>query len=605
MVSSWRGTLPKVDATIAKGVRLEVESLRVDLKHTPVDVVADVSFRVQAGEILGLVGESGSGKTTVALALLGYARRGLQIAGGAVRLDGREILSMSEKDLASLRGAEISYVPQDPASALNPILRVGAQLREALHVHPSITDNIDQRIEEVLEEVKLDPGSDLLKRYPHQLSGGQQQRVSLAMAFACRPRLIILDEPTTGLDVTTQRHVLNTIRRLCHEYGVAAVYVSHDLAVVRELVQSVVVMYAGRQIEVGSTKAIFEAPAHPYTIRLLRAAPSVERAETLEGIEGQPPRPGQRPVGCSFAARCSIVTDECLRSQPPNVLLRDNAHTARCFRAAERVNFPRTSQVARVGSRATLRADESLVVSVLTANYGRTEVVHSVDFEVGPGQALAIVGESGSGKTTLARCLVGMHASWTGDVTFQGQKLEKSVRDRPASIQRAIQYIFQNPYTSLNPRKTIGQLIAQPFEHFVHHSNVEVDERVVKVLEDVSLSSRFLHHYPDQLSGGERQRVAIARALIVEPSLLVCDEVTSALDVSAQAVIVELLRELQREHNLMILFITHNLALVRSIGQRVVVLSEGRVVESGLVDEVLERPKDPYTIRLMEDVPKL
>ncbi len=568
------------------------------------DVVADVSFRVEAGRILGLVGESGSGKTTVSLALLGYARRGLKIVSGSVRLDGRDILPLPEKRLSEIRGAEISYVPQDPASALNPVLRIGTQLREVLEVHPHVGISIDERVEEVLSEVKLDSTQGVLKRYPHELSGGQQQRVCLAMAFACRPKLIILDEPTTGLDVTTQRHVLNTIRTLCEKYGVGAVYVSHDLAVVSELVQEVVVMYAGRQVEVGTTSSIFTSPAHPYTARLLRAAPSVERAETLEGIEGQPPRPGQRPAGCSFAARCTLVRDECLKGQPPVVAVDQQGHVARCFRATERVITPRTAQVVLTGS-GTAPPEQSLVVKGLTARYGGSEVVHGVDFAIDAGEALAIVGESGSGKTTLARCLVGMHTNWTGEMTFMGRRLENSVGDRAAVLQRSVQYIFQNPYTSLNPRKTIGQLVSQPLLHFVASSRSDVEERVVKVLEDVSLSGKFLSRFPDQLSGGERQRVAIARALIVDPTLLVCDEITSALDVSAQAVIVELLRELQQEHNLMILFITHNLALVRSIGQRVVVLSSGRVVESGPVDEVLESPVDPYTIRLMEDVPKL
>jgi peptide/nickel transport system ATP-binding protein len=591
--------------TFGVTTRLVVDGLRIDVADSNFDVVDDVSFKVEAGQILGLVGESGSGKTTVSLALLGYARRGLKIVSGSVRLDGQDILALPDRKLTAIRGAQISYVPQDPASALNPVLRIGKQLREVLEVHPKEGVDIDQRVAEVLSEVKLDAAGDLLRRYPHQLSGGQQQRVALAMAFACRPQLIILDEPTTGLDVTTQRHVLNTIRSLCEGYGVGAVYVSHDLAVVSELVEQVVVMYAGRQVEVGTTKSIFSRPAHPYTTRLLRAAPSIERAETLEGIEGQPPRPGERPVGCSFAARCALVVDECLKGQPPMVALDDSGHGARCFRAAERVRMPRSAQIVIRDSESAASPEHSLVVKGLTARYGGSEVVHGVDFVVRAGEALAIVGESGSGKTTMARCLVGMHTNWSGEVSFLGQRLQSSVRNRTAATQRGIQYIFQNPYTSLNPRKTVGQLVMQPLEHFDHLSRSEVDSRVVKVLEDVSLSGKFLSRYPDQLSGGERQRVAIARALIIEPVLLVCDEVTSALDVSAQAVIVELLRELQQEHNLMILFITHNLALVRSIGQRVVVLSSGRVVESGLVDEVLKQPKDPYTIRLMEDVPKL
>jgi peptide/nickel transport system ATP-binding protein len=592
-------------ATAPAAARLVVEGLRVNLKSSGADVVADVSFKVDAGEILGLVGESGSGKTTVAHALLGHARRGLEIVAGSVLLDGRDLLSMSEKQLTAVRGAEVSYVPQDPASALNPVIRVGAQLREALVVHPGTTPDIDQRIKEVLTEVKLDAGDDLLKRYPHQLSGGQQQRVALAMAFACRPKLIVLDEPTTGLDVTTQRHVLDTIRSLCEAYGVAAVYVSHDLAVVGELVQNVVVMYAGRQVEVGATGTIFSVPAHPYSARLLRAVPSPDRAEILEGIEGQPPRPGHRPKGCAFAPRCPLVIDKCLESAPTLVALGEPGHAARCFRATDGIITPRTAQLVSSAVTEPATVEGSLIVSNVTARYGRSEVVHSVSFDVHPGNTLALVGESGSGKTTLARCLVGMHSSWTGDIKFQGQTLQRGVHDRPAAMQRAIQYIFQNPYTSLNPRKTIGQLVSQPLEHFSRPSRAEMQERVVKVLDDVSLSGDFLRRYPDQLSGGERQRVAIARALVVEPALLVCDEVTSALDVSVQAVIIELLRQLQREHNLMMVFITHNLALVRAIGQTVVVLSEGRVVESGPADEILERPKHPYTVRLMEDVPKL
>ena len=410
-------------------------------------------------------------------------------------------------------------------------------------MHPGVTTDVDQRISEVLAEVKLDAAGDLLKRYPHQLSGGQQQRVTLAMAFVCRPKLIVLDEPTTGLDVTTQRHVLDTIRSLCEAYGVGAVYVSHDLAVVGELVQKVVVMYAGRQVEIGATETIFSVPAHPYSARLLRAVPSPDRAEILEGIEGQPPRPGHRPKGCAFAPRCPLVIDKCRENQPVFVALGEVGHEARCFRATEGIIAPRTAQLVTSDVTDTEPVEGSLVVSNLSARYGRVEVVHSVGFDVNPGTTLALVGESGSGKTTLARCLVGMHSNWSGEIKFQGQSLQRGVHDRPAPMQRAIQYIFQNPYTSLNPRKTVGQLVAQPLQHFSKQSRSEVQERVVKVLDDVSLSGDFLRRYPDQLSGGERQRVAIARALVVEPALLVCDEVTSALDVSVQAVIIELLRQ--------------------------------------------------------------
>ena len=283
--------------------RLEVSDLEVRIGTAGPDVVSEIGFAVPAGEVLGLVGESGSGKTTVALALLGHARRGLRITGGEVLLDGTDLLRLSPGGLRAARGAKVAYVPQDPSAALNPGQRVGTQLREALQVHPGVTGDQDGRVLEVLREARLDATHELLRRYPHQLSGGQQQRVSLAMAFCCRPSLIVLDEPTTGLDVSTQRHVLETVRSLCRSYGVAAVYVSHDLAVVGGLVSEVAVMYAGRIIEIGPTAKVFGEPLHPYTRGLLAAVPSPLRAEVLTGIEGQPPRPGRRGPGCSFATR--------------------------------------------------------------------------------------------------------------------------------------------------------------------------------------------------------------------------------------------------------------------------------------------------------------
>ncbi|HEV2036808.1 MAG TPA: ABC transporter ATP-binding protein [Candidatus Dormibacteraeota bacterium] len=585
--------------------RLVVEDLKIVLSGTAADVVDDVSFKVQAGEVLGLVGESGSGKTTVALALLGYHRRGLKLAGGKVLLDGQDLLAMSDDELRAVRGAKVSYVAQDPASALNPALTVGLQLRETLGAHrdPAQTRN-SSRVAEVLAEAHLDASPEFLRRYPHQLSGGQQQRVAIAMAFACRPKLIVLDEPTTGLDVTTQRHVLDTIKTLCFSYGVAAVYVSHDLAVVGQLAQQVAVMYAGRLVELGPTERIFGAPAHPYTRALLRCVPSQERSEVLEGIEGQAPRPGRRPRGCFFAPRCPDVLPVCRESPPPIVALHAGMQLVRCVRAGEREEHGHGAQIAQA-AHTSGTSDSELDVRKLSARYGTRQVLFGVDVRVGPEECVAIVGESGSGKTTLARCVVGLHDNWTGNVNFCGEPLTKGVRRRTKGSLQRIQYVFQNPHTSLNPRKTVGQIVEQPLEHFSNFSTAERERRVVSVLEDVSLSSDFLNRYPDQLSGGERQRVALARALVVEPDLLVCDEVTSALDVSVQAIIVELLRRLQRERNLAMLFITHNLALVRSVAQSVVVLSEGSVVEQGPVDEVLERPRNEYTIRLLEDIPKL
>ncbi len=594
---------PDLNGSAMTGVRLETRDLRIELTSSGADVVDEVSFQVRAGEVLGLVGESGSGKTTVALALLGHARRGLRISGGQIILDGENILGLKPAELRALRGAKVSYVPQDPSAALNPTLRVGLQLREALKVHPGSADDLDARVVEVLADARLDVSSGLLKRYPHQLSGGQQQRVAIAMAFACRPSLIVLDEPTTGLDVSTQRHVLETVRSLCTAYGVAAVYVSHDLAVVGGLVSNVAVMYAGRIIELGTTEQVFTAPVHPYTRGLLEAVPSPDRSEVLSGMRGQPPRPGKRPKGCSFAPRCSFAVERCSAEQPLPVLA--GGRVVRCLRA----NDIGEGSLERKGvliPTVLNTADPLLQLKDVSASYGRHPVLYDINVAVAPESCMAIVGESGSGKTTLARCIVGLHSNWRGEMTFEETRLARGTKQRKAETLKRIQYIFQNPYTSLNPRKTISQIVAQPLEHFYRRlPGREVDDRVARVLDDVSLSSEFLRRFPDQLSGGERQRVAIARALVVEPDLLVCDEVTSALDVSVQAVIVELLRRLQRERRLAMIFITHNLALVRSIAQTAVVLCEGRLVEAGPVEDVLEHPTHEYTIRLIKDVPKL
>jgi peptide/nickel transport system ATP-binding protein len=583
-------------------VRLEVRDLDVRIGAAGPDVVSKIGFEVPAGEVLGLVGESGSGKTTVALALLGHARRGLRITSGEVLLDGTDLLQLDRGQLRAARGAKVAYVPQDPAAALNPAQRVGTQLREALQVHPGAVDDPGSRVLEVMREARLDATPEMLRRYPHQLSGGQQQRVSLAMAFCCRPSLIVLDEPTTGLDVSTQRHVLETVRSLCSSYGVAAVYVSHDLAVVGGLVSEVAVMYAGRIIEIGPTAKVFGEPLHPYTRGLLAAVPSPLRAEVLAGIEGQPPRPGRRGPGCSFAPRCSYATGEC-RAQPPQPVLIDG-RTVRCIRVAE-IAAASPQRAAAVPGPAPADPAAALSMRTVSAGYGRTPVLSGVDLEVLPESCVAVVGESGSGKTTLARCIVGLHSNWTGEITFDGARLAPSARDRSKDVLRRVQYIFQNPYTSLNPRKTVGQIVAQPLEQFFGLAFRERSKRAAAVLEDVGLGGGFAARYPDQLSGGERQRVAIARALVVEPDLLICDEVTSALDVSVQAVIVEELRRLQRERHLAMIFITHNLALVRCIAQSAVVLCDGAVVEAGPVEQILEHPKDPYTARLMADVPKL
>jgi peptide/nickel transport system ATP-binding protein len=585
---------------------LRVTGLRVVVESTGDDVVDEITFAVGAGEVLGLVGESGSGKTTAALALLGYARRGLRIDGGTVEVDGRDVLTLDEDALAQARGRTIAYVPQDPASALNPALRVGTQLTEALaptrrgRRDPSVAE----RIAQLLTEVRLDGAADILRKYPHQLSGGQQQRIGIAMAFAARPRVIVLDEPTTGLDVSTQRVVLATVADLCRSYGVAAVYVSHDLAVVSEITTSVAVLYGGRLVEIGSTAEIFERPSHPYTRGLLRAAPSLGEAHVLEGIGGEPPRPGSRPTGCTFAPRCPFVIDACRAAEPP--LIPAHAHGgARCVRLEEVAATVAADRVGVTRPEPSTASDATPVLAVtsLAARYGDHEVLRDINLSVARSSCVAVVGESGCGKTTLARCIAGQHSQWSGEVALDGTPLAQRVGDRDREALRRIQYIFQSPYNSLNPRRTVEQAIEEPLRQFGVGSREERGRRTRAILDEVALSQRFRGLYPGELSGGERQRVAIARALAVEPELLVCDEVTSALDVSVQATIIELLRELQERRGVGVLFITHSLGVVRSVADEVVVLLDGHVVERGPTTSVLDAPQQAYTAQLLADTP--
>ena len=589
--------------------RLVVEGLTVAAAGSGAAVIEDVSVEVAAGEVLGVVGESGSGKTTLGLAMVGHARRGLKITAGWVRLDGTDLLSLSPAELRRLRGAAIAYVPQDPSSAINPSLRVGGMLKEVLTAHGWQGQEADARLKEVLSEVGLDPRQGILSVYPHQLSGGQQQRVAIAMAFACRPRLIVLDEPTTGLDVTTQRTVLETVARMCASYGVAAVYVSHDVVVVGELSKRVAVVYSGRVVETGATADVFGAPAHPYTQGLLRAVPSPERSGRLVGMEGVPPRPGQRPAGCGFAPRCPFVMQRCTAAMPELIPTDRAGQLARCVlvetgqaRAGGAV-APASGQ--DLAEPAPSAAAPVLQVTGLDAFYGHRQVLSGIDLAVPPNTCVAIVGESGSGKTTLARCIAGLHTNWTGQVRYGGQPLTPGIRRRPKEVLRGIQYVFQNPYASLTPRRTVGGLVAQPVDTFAgRRRGRHDDQEILDALRSAALSVELVNRYPDQLSGGERQRVAIARTLVVSPTLLVCDEVTSSLDVSVQAAVVELLRRLQRQHGLAMIFITHNIALIRSIAQQVVVMHDGQVVESGTVADVLDRPRADYTRQLLDDVPK-
>jgi peptide/nickel transport system ATP-binding protein len=585
-----------------------VKDLRVDLGDTGIDIVKDVSFELHPGEILGLIGESGCGKTTVASALLGYARGGAKIVRGSVSIDGTDLLKLTDAELRSFRGGVVSYVPQDPTASLNPAIRIGKQLEEMLAQH-GMKDKPAraERVAQMLAEVKLPSDKPFLRRYPHELSGGQQQRIVIAMAFLCRPRVVVLDEPTTGLDVTTQAYVLKMVRELCESQQSAGVYVSHDLAVVADLADRIAVMYYGRLVELGPAADIRSDPQHPYSRGLIQVIPDAKQRRALRTIRGRVAPISERPSGCTFADRCDFVEDAC-RTREIEMSDGGPGHIVRCRRS----EFVRTLSVdesemlefAR-GTEKLARGNGYLSIQDLTAAYQGNEVLHGIDLEIPRSSVMALVGESGSGKTTLARCLGGLHDEATGTIEVDGSRLPYGSRRRSEQERRSVQYIFQNAYSALNPRKTVAESIAQPLQALEGCKPREARDRALELLEHVSLSPRAADTYPSQLSGGERQRVTIARALATTPSVLVCDEITSALDVSVQASILLLIGRLASESRMTLVFVTHNMAVVRAIADRVAVMSEGRIVEEGTVGQVLDSPSDPYTQRLLRDTPTL
>ncbi|HEX9032573.1 MAG TPA: ABC transporter ATP-binding protein [Streptosporangiaceae bacterium] len=583
---------------------VEVSGLRVEAPSGE-PIVEDVSFSLAPGEALGLVGESGSGKTTTALALLGYTQAGARITSGSVRVAGTSEHIGDERAQRKIRGRFVSYVPQNPATALNPALRIGDAIAEMLRAHGdgrAPGDLLASR----LENVGLPGDATFRHRYPHQLSGGQQQRVCISVALACEPPVVVLDEPTTGLDVVTQARILDELMRLRREQGISLLYVTHDLAVAAQIATRIAVMYAGRIVEEGPAAEVLRRPRHPYTRGLLTLIPDHVRPRALEPMPGVAAGVGERPAGCSFAPRCPLRVPECVAAVP-GLLEVGAGHAARCVRS-DVVGLP-DAPVLQIAARPHDDVPPVLEIAHLRAEHRRrgeeVVAVQDVSLRLGPGRCVALVGESGSGKTTVARTIVGLHPIAAGQVLLHGSPLASAAKDRSVEQRRKIQIIFQNPGDSLNPRQTVRACVARPAAVLRGLAGPGLDAEVTRLLELVRLPARIADRYPRELSGGERQRVSIARALAAGPEVLVCDEITSALDVSVQAAVLRLLDELRAELGLALLFITHDLGVVAAVADEVLVLERGVVCESGPVGTILGEPAHPYTQRLLAAAPSI
>ena len=582
------------------GPPLEVVELSVG---TGAGLLVDpTSFTLRSGEILGVVGESGSGKTTLALALLGHARAGARIVGGRVLVGGVDIVAATPADRRRLRGNTIAYVPQDPSQALNPSMRVGAAIGEQLRTHDWPGPRLE-RIAEVLRTVRLPTGSDFAARYPHQLSGGQQQRLALAIALAASPSVLVLDEPTTGLDVVVEAEILAEVRRLRDETGVAVVHISHDIAVVEAVADRVSVMYAGSIVETAPAPAVLGRPRHPYTQGLIAAAPDGQLGGHLAPIPGAAVRPTERPPGCAFAPRCPAVTDSC-RAVRPSPVICGEEHSVRCLHVEDALQGSRSQAVQPPRALEDDPGDAVLVASDVTVRYGKGDravvAVDRVSLSVPPGGVMAIVGGSGSGKSSFVRAVAGLQAQVGGALRFGGAPLPLDIADRSWEQVRGMQLVAQQPGASLNPRHSVGAVIRRHLRVLRDADGESAERRLAEVLDLVRLPRDIAAEYPRALSGGELQRVALARALSVRPRLLLLDEVTSALDVSVQAAVIELLRDVRDELGCAMVLVTHDLGVVASLADRIAVMHEGRQVEMGAVAQVLRSPADTYTRALLD-----
>ena len=600
--------------------------------------VRDVSFRLERGETIGIVGESGSGKSTVALAILGLLPKYAKVTG-SVRCMGGELIGLREEDLAKIRSSVIAYIPQDPLSSLNPAFPVGWQIAETIWTRRDVSkEQAHRRAVELLDAVGIPKAAERADSYPHEFSGGMRQRVVIAIAMANDPDVMIADEPTTALDVTIQAQVLEALRAAKEQTQASLILITHDLGVVAGMADRIMVMYAGKPVETGSADTVFYRSKMPYTLGLLGSLPRLDtRDRTLRPIPGSPPSLLNPPPGCPFAPRCAIVIERCVQEEPLLAPVGPD-HLAACHRSGELTGgttglFEPTWTDLEVGEAEAARAAAELAAGVDTGNgaraangtlvevrdlvknfpirggrlirytVGEAQAVSGISFDLTEGETLGLVGESGSGKSTTARAVLQLLPPTSGSVRYLGTELTGQSRKQLRPIRQHLQLVFQDPFASLDPRMPVGEIVAEPLRVHGRWDRKTSPERVDRLFELVGLNPEHRNRFPHEFSGGQRQRVGIARALALDPKVLVLDEPVSALDVSIQAGIVNLLEELQDRLGLAYLFIAHDLSVVRHICDQVAVMYLGKIVEIGTSEQVYETPAHPYTQALLSAVP--
>ncbi|MEZ5779712.1 MAG: ABC transporter ATP-binding protein [Paracoccaceae bacterium] len=606
------------------GPILEIENLSISFftRLREIPAVMDFSCVVQPGEAMGLVGESGCGKSTVALAVMRDLGKNGKIVNGTIKFKGRDLTTMSEQELRDIRGSEIAMIYQEPMASLNPAMKVGQQLMEVPMIHEGVPKaDAYQRALEVVRDVRLPDPERILKSYPHQLSGGQQQRIVIAMALMSKPALLILDEPTTALDVTVEAAVVDLVKDLGKKYGTSMLFISHNLGLVLDVCNRLCVMYSGEAVETGSIKDVFDKMQHPYTQALFRSIPlpgADKNSRPLIAIPGNFPLPHERPNGCNFGPRCDYF--QAGRCDAGDVPMFDvegyDRHETRCLRVAE-IDWNAPPQVAKKSEKmpigdVVLRMEDLRKYYEVSANAlfggGDSKVVkanETLSFEAHEGETLAIVGESGCGKSTFAKVLMGLETATSGQILLYDNEIQSTpIENRSTETVSGVQMVFQNPFDTLNPSMTVGRQIIRALEIFGEgNSDAERRDRMLELLDLVKLPREFATRMPRQLSGGQKQRVGIARAFAGGAKIVVADEPVSALDVSVQAAVTDLLMEIQRKNRTTLLFISHDLSIVRYLSDRVMVMYLGHVVELGTTDQVFSPPYHPYTEALLSAVP--